>query len=394
MNLKKTFYRIKLVLVNILKQVLSQFLTVVLSVFIIKLYSTELWGEFSTYFLYVNLMVIVVNWGNKEFLIREFSKLPGKITENFYRLFNTRLILLAFAIGTALFVLPVKWFGFFSLWIISLYISQSLEVFWIYKRDYIISIVIEILSFSMFFLLLFYNKMSVGPLIEFYSYYQLLRTILYVLIYYPDLKKIHFGVDKKYFVTASSFFLLSLVGFLQSRIDFVIITFFESVKNIAVYQIITAFFILIHALGTFLIFPYMKNIYRLERSSINAFQKFISLISPLVVMFSLCVLFLITKYIYKFDLDFHYYLLGFAITFPPYLYTVKILILFKENKQDFVLKTGIIAIVINSAISLLLLYFGYGLKGALIGSAIAQFFTAYQYLTHFLISQKRNSDAA
>lgn len=383
MNLKKTFDRIKLVLVNIFKQVLSQILMLMLSAVIFKLYSKELWGEFSTYFLYINIITVVISWGSKEFLIREFSKSPSKIVENFYLLFNTRFILLALAIVTTLFVFPIKWFGFFALWISSLYVSQALEVFWIYKRDYFKSILVEIVSFSMLLFGLFFDKITSEKLIEYYSYYQLTRAILYVIIYYSDLKMIHFNVNKKYFFTAISFFLLSLVGFLQSRVDFVIITFFESDKNIAVYQIITTFFILIHALGTFLIFPYMKNIYRLQIKSVNAFQNFLSWISPLIVCFSLSVLFLITKYLYNLDLDFHYYLLGFLITFPPYLYTVKILILYKENQQDFVLKTGIIAIAINSAVSIVLLYFGYGLKGALIGSAVAQFFTAYQYLRHF-----------
>jgi O-antigen/teichoic acid export membrane protein len=383
MNLKKTFDRIKLVLANILKQVLSQILMLILSAFIFKLYSKELWGEFSTYFIYINIITVVISWGSKEFLIREFSKSPSKIVENFYLLFNTRLILLAIAIFATPFVFPIKWFGFFVLWISSLYISQALEVFWIYKRDYFKSILVEIVSFSLLLLVLFFDKITTEKLIEYYSYYQFLRAILYIVVYYSDLKKIHFVVNKKYFLTAISFFLLSLVGFLQSRIDFVIITFFETDKNIAVYQIITTFFILIHALGTFLIFPYMKNIYRLQKNSVIAFQNFLSWTSPLIVCFSLLILFLITKFIFNLDLDFHYYLLGFLITFPPYLYTVKIVILYKENKQNFVLKTGIITILINSAISIVLLYFGYGLKGALIGSAIGHFFAAYQYLRHY-----------
>ncbi len=389
MNPKKTLNRIQLVLVNILKQVLSQLLTLILSAIIFKLYSKELWGDFSTYFLYINIITVVISWGNKEFLIREFSKSPSKIVENFYLLFNTRLILLVFAIVATLFVFPVKWFGFFALWISSLYVSQALEVFWIYKRDYFKSIIVEIVSFSILLLGLLFDKITNGKLIEYYSYYQLTRAILYIIVYYSDIKKIHFKINEKYFLTAISFFFLSLVGFLQSRIDFVIITFFESDKNIAIYQIITTFFILIHALGTFLIFPFMKNIYRLQKSSVAAFQKFLSLISPLIVCFSLFVLFLITKYVYNLDLDFQYYLLGFLITFPPYLYTIKILILYKENKQNFVLKTGIISIAINSFVSVVLLYFGYGLKAALFASAVAQFFTAYQYITYF--SKKLNS---
>lgn len=382
MNFKKTIYRIKLVLINIVKQVMGQVLNLILSVFIFKCYTKELWGEFSSYFLYIGIFTMVISWGNKEFLIRKFSTIPSQITKNFFLVFNARLPLLILAIVAALFVFPNN-SPYVALWILGAYISQSLEVFWIYKRDYAKSIFIELLSFLGLFLLLFYTRITSDKLIEYYSYYQLARAILYTIIYFRELKKMHFGWDKKYLVTAVSFFLLGMVGFLQSRIDFVIITFFESDKNIAIYQIITTFLILIHALGTFLIFPYMKNIYRLQKNSVATFQRFIAFISPLAVGFCLAILFLIMHYIYNIPLDYQYYLLGFLITFPPYLYTVKILILYKENKQDFVLRTGIIAIVINSMISILLLYLGYGLKGALLGSAVAHLFTAYQYLTHF-----------
>jgi ubiquinone/menaquinone biosynthesis C-methylase UbiE len=392
MNLKKTFERIKLVLVNLLKQVLGQILTLMLSFFIFKFYSKELWGEFAAYFLYINIITIVIGWGNKEYLIREFSKAPGKISGNFYLIFNSRLILLAAAIIAVLFVFPTDCFWFFALWIISVYISQSLEVFWIYKRNYIQSILIEILSFSLLIFLLYYNKIDSDSLVGYYAYYQLARTVLYVVMYHSELKKMHFQIDKKYFVATFSFFLLALVGFLQSRMDFVIVTFFEADQNIAVYQIITAFFILIHALGTFLIFPYMKNIYRLQKSSVAVFQRFVSFISPLVVCFCLAVFFLITHFVYNLSLDYQYYLLGFFITFPPYLYTVKILILYKENKQAVVLKIGIIGIIINSVLSILLLYLGYGLKGALLASAVSHLFVAYQYLTHFSKTHKASNN--
>lgn len=383
MKLKKTFERVKLVMVNIVKQVLGQLLTLVLSVLVFKMHSKELWGGFAAYFVYVNLIAAIISWGNKEFLIREFSKSPGKIPSLFYRVFNPRLLLLALAMVAVLFVFPKPYFGFFALWISSLYISQSLEVFWIYKRDYIKSILIEIIAFALLLAMLYSDKIDSGKLIGYYAYYQLARTVLYAAIYIPELKKFSFSFDKSYFSASFSFFLLSLVGFLQSRADLVIITFFESDKNIAVYQILTAFLILIHALGTFLIFPYMKNIYRLQQNSVYIFQRFISFIAPLLVCFCLAVLFLVMHYVYEISLDYQYYILGVLVTFPPYLYTVKILILYKENKQAFVLKTGILAIIINSIVSALLLYLGYGLKGALLGSAIAHIFTAWRYLAHF-----------
>ena len=370
-------------MINILKQVLGQILNLALSVFIFRYYSKELWGEFSSYFLFIGITTVVISWGNKDFLIREFSKNPNKITYNFYLLFNTRLLLLVPSLLITLLVFPYTISCFFILWIVSAYISQSLEVFWVYKRDYYKSILIEIISFVFLIGFLCFFTITRNNLIAFYSYYQLIKALLYASIYYSELKNYHFNINKKYFYLTISFFVLSLVGFLQSRIDFIMITFFETNKNIAIYQIISTYFILIHALGTFLIFPYIKNIYRLEKKAVANFQKLISLISPIVVTLCLVFLFLIIHYVYLIELDIYYYLLGFLITFPPYLYTIKILMLYKVNKQHIVLHIGIKAIIINSCISFLLLYFGWGLKGALIGSAVAQFFTAYQYLIYF-----------
>ena len=92
------------------------------------------------------------------------------------------------------------------------------------------------------------------------------------------------------------------------------------------------------------------------------------------------VFYLLIRFVYQFNLDIYYYFIGIFITFPPYLYAVRIIQLFKENKQNTVLFVGIKAIIINSLVSFLLLHFRFGLKGALLGSAVAQLFTAYQYL--------------
>lgn len=388
MNLKKSIQRIQLVVVNIIKQVMGQVFNLILSLLILRMYSKELWGGFSSYFLFIAIATVVISWGNKEFLLREFSKTPNKIEENFHSIFSTRMLLLLPLVIVTLLIFPLNVSGFFVLWIISAYISQSLEVFWIYRRDYSKSILIEIGSFLFLIGLLRYNALTSNRLIEFYAYYQCVRSLLYALIYFDILKKFQFRLNPGYFYASFSFFALGIVGFLQSRIDFVMVVFFENDKNTAIYQVISTYFILIHALGTFLIFPFMKNIYRLGEHSVASFQKFISLISPFVVTFCLLMFFVIARYIYHFELDFHYYLLGFLITFPPYLYTITILMLYKENKQQVVLRVGLMAIVLNSLVSFALLYFGLGLKGALIGSAVGQLFTVSYYLIYFL---KENS---
>lgn len=368
-------------LTNAIKQTLGQFLSLLLSLFVIHYYSKALWGDFVATFLYISISLLVLSWGNKEYLIREFSKTPGKMMHHFYMLFNTRLLLVLLSVLITLFFFPKNQCLYISLWLIGGYIVQSLEVFWIYKRDYVQSIGIEILAF-LILLGLIHNQtiLTAESLIAYYSYYQIIRAVFFVTLYFGDLRNIHFNIDKSFLWVSFPFFMLSFVGFLQSRTDFLMITFFETHENVAIYQVINTYFILIHALGTFLILPYMKNLYRLKTQSIEIIQRKISMAAPFLVLLCLLVFYLLIRFVYQFNLDIYYYVIGIFITFPPYLYAVRIIQLFKENKQKTVMFVGIKAIIINCLVSFLLLHFHFGLKGALLGSAVAHLFTAYQYL--------------
>ena len=57
---------------------------------------------------------------------------------------------------------------------------------------------------------------------------------------------------------------------------------------------------------------------------------------------------LILRFAYHITLDFWYYAIGFLIAFPPFLYAVKIIKLFRDNRQDLVFFVGLKAIAINS----------------------------------------------
>lgn len=378
---KKNARRILTIITNCLKQTITQIISLTLSLYVIHFFSKDLWGNFSVYFLYISITMLILSWGNKEYLLREFSKTPSKIIYTFYLHLNTRLILLLISIVITFLLFSFTESIILTFWITSVFISQSLEVFWIYKRDYLKSIIIEIISFSILLSVLFLQTdLNITLLLFCYSIYQLTRAFLYFVLYFNELKNYHFIANKIVLSSSISFFLLSLFGFLQSRADFLTVTFFEKNENIAVYQVITSFFILIHSIATFLILPYVKNLYRIKNKSMELIQKKLTFISPFIVLFNLFVFYLIVTFFYNFELDIYYYILGFFITFPPYLYAIKIIRFFKENNQKYIVVTAVKAILINCFISYILLYLGYGLKGALIGSAISQVFTTYQYL--------------
>lgn len=376
----KFFKRFFLILSNALKQISAQAINIVISIIIIHQYSKALWGSFTAFIIYTAIISIICNWGNKEYLLRAFSKRPSQISQLFYEVLHVRWILILVSIIITFIIYPGLVAFHISLWIFALFITQSLEVFLNYKRNFGNAMLIEFILFGLLILWLYQFKIShVGDLIKYYAYYQMLRALMYIILYYNDIKKPTFSVKKNYYKEAGIFFILGLVGFLQSRADFLLYSYFETAENIGIYQVLNAYFILIHAIGTFLIFPFIKNIYRLNENAVEKLQQKIIFTAPLIVILALISLYILNVFVYHFELPITLYIIGFAIAYPPYFYAVKIFQLYKYNQQNFVLYTGIMAIIINAIIATILLQFNFGFAGALTAAAGAQIFTAFRY---------------
>ncbi|HOZ76074.1 MAG TPA: hypothetical protein PLI38_12545, partial [Flavobacterium sp.] len=91
---RKNTARIFSVITHSAKQLTAQVLGLLLSVFVIHYYSQELWGGFVSKLLYVSVTLLVLRWGSKDYLLREFAKTPARIPQLFYIAFSTRLVLL------------------------------------------------------------------------------------------------------------------------------------------------------------------------------------------------------------------------------------------------------------------------------------------------------------
>jgi len=378
---RKNTARIFSVITHSAKQLTAQVLGLLFSMFVIHYYSQELWGGFVANLLYVSVSLLVLGWGNKDYLLREFAKTPAKIGQLFYTAFSTRLVLLLLSLSLTFLLFPASQSGYLAVWIVAGYLAQSLEVFWMYHRDYLAAIGLEILAFLWLLMVLDYaGQLTPQILLEWYCWYQAFRAVLYAGLYRSILKQPQFTIDWHFFAATSSFFLLSFSGFLQSRADFVVIALYEKPEQVGIYQVLNTYFILIHAMGTFILLPFLKNIYRLQLAAVDKIQRQLVWMAPFIVTVSLIGLYFLLRLAYHITLDWGFYVIGFFITFPPYLYAVKIIRLFRDNRQQLVFWVGLRAIAISSGLAFVLLRLGFGLKGALFAAATAQIYTAYQYL--------------
>lgn len=127
--------RLQLVVANSLNQILLILFSPLLSFLVIRLSGAELWGSFVNVMIGVQLGASVVSWGNKEYLLREFSRTPAGIAREWQASATSRLPLLV-GLGLLLALLyPAGLLPWLLLWAVGLFLSQSHDVLVVYKKS-------------------------------------------------------------------------------------------------------------------------------------------------------------------------------------------------------------------------------------------------------------------
>lgn len=341
---------------------------------VIHFSSKEIWGEFVAIFLYCLLTLQIINWGNKEYLLRKFSENPKAISVHFSQNMATRFPLVILFFGIGLFLFPSS-FGFWILiWLLGRYFTHGTEVLVVYEKKFNSSILIELITFG-FFGILFYlykNDITVYRILVIFSLYQFLKGILYFGLFKNWLTIKTFSFKITYFKTALPFFILSILGFLGSKIDLYIIESLESKTITAEYQIINSLLVFCMSITALVYSPFTKLLYRNTDQIVDKAKNILAYVGLIVVPVSLLIIYFILELYLKVELEFYFYLIAFVYVYPCYVYGLDIINLFKQHKEKTVVIVLTVGVVLNSLLSTWFLYLGYGIIGALFGSAIAQ----------------------
>lgn len=371
---KKQINRIGFISSNALRQILVSAFSMVIPFLVIHYSSKEVWGSFVSILLFTLFALQIINWGNKEYLLREFSKYPSKINQNFSENMITRLPLVVCFSIVGFVIFPI-YFGFWiMMWIIGRYFNHSVESLILYQKKFKSSLVIEFMSFALFGLFFFFlrSKVDVYLLLIIYSSYQFIKGFLYFVLFkkYLSFQKLIFNIG--YFKVSFSFFLLSILGFLGSKIDVYITDYFGNKTITAEYQIINSLLVFTMSITSFIYAPFTKMIYRNNDNVMHKSKKTLTFLGLIIVPASLLVIYLILKYYLKTNFSIVFYLIAFIYVYPSYLFCLDIVNLFKQHKEKIVVLFLFIGVVLTAVLSSLFLYLDYGIIGVLLGSAIAQ----------------------
>lgn len=384
----KNLHRIGFISSNAARQLLVSAIGVAIPFMVIQYSSKEIWGEFVSLLLYSLLAAQIINWGNKEYLLRKFSETPSAISADFSSVLLTRspLVLLFSLVGFFLF--GIESGSYLFIWILGRFLIHSYEVLVVYEKKFNASLVLETASFVVFAIAISGKSSHLGTkqLVVIYSLYQLIKGIGYLLLFRNMIsQKAHFNFT--YYKAGFWFFLLSMMGFLVSKIDVYIIEQFGNRIMTSDYQIINGLLVFIMSVSTFIYAPFTKNIYRNTDVTIQKAKKTLALFGIIIVPTSLIFVYIIVRYLLNSEFTFWFYIVAFFYVFPSFLYGIEIVNLFRQHKEKQVVLFLFAGTIINSILSSCFLKLNFGITGALFGSTIAQIVI----LTSLKLSTKRNS---
>jgi O-antigen/teichoic acid export membrane protein len=359
--------------------------SIAISFFAIRLTSVELWGEFVSVMIIVQFVAHLASWGNKDYLLREFSRFPGRIAENWQISLLTRLVLLC-GLCLIMVLLGYSWLrvSLMILWTAGIVIVQSYESLVLYRKAFLFSLWVE--TGAIFLLII--GVVSVGAnntidkLLLLFAVIQILKAVIYVGRFREILSEFSIRIDLQYFRLAFPFFLLGFSGLLASRIDLYAVSYYMEERDVARYQVFINLMLYLQSVSAFIVTPYVKNIYRMENQTISKISRRLFVFGIVILIPALIIVYwlLITLYDIRFSVEF--LALGGAFVLPIYAYLPLIHRLYKLNRTGIVLVVNLVGAGANLALNVILLP-NIGVSGAILSSAVIQWAMLAVYVAEF-----------
>lgn len=364
---------------NAIRTFISPFTLFLVSYFIVTRYSEAVWGEFIMDMLLVNLLVHLLQWGNNDYLIREFSKQPAAMNRIFYENLYTRASLLIPACLIILvFQSNLQKTGLLFLWTIGLFIYQSANSLIIYGKQFGVQIWAEITTLIFILIAIWStNDISATTIVFFFTAAAFLKALIVVIKVFPTPQRIQFNF--KSLLITFPFVIIGLSGLLQSRIDQYIVAWFCDEATVGSYQIFLSAFILIQALSAVAIVPYNKIIYRIKIAVFNKIQQRISLFGIGIVVVLTLLINLCLKHLYHLEIASIYLIGGAFFAFPIFIYSPIIYLFYRIGKEKQVMVVNYLGAAFNLIFTTILIFY-VNAYSAIIASAIAQWLIAFWYL--------------
>ena len=393
--ISKYIVRLKTIAGHSLMQFFPSLFNLVLSWVVIRYYHQDWWGIIVGLQLIQYFATNMADWGNKPFLLREFSRKPYQL----YDLWRTSLITRSMLLAIILSVIFAFDYSFvvllnLVLWILFRSVQQSFESVIIYQKRFFLIIWIELVSMLLLSgcLIIYQHILSFEYILWMISAIYFLKACTIIFIYYTEIfrhvKK--WKPDISILKQSLPFMLLGLVALLQAKSDLLCIIFYLDKDQVASYQILMSFILLLLTLPSMIFTPFIKNIYRINDTAFRALHTKSILAGIVLTTAGLPAVYIVLEYFYKLHFDFLTYVFSYVYVLSTFFYFLYIYVLYKGEKQQMVMWGSFAAVVLNVAGCLLLIPM-MGISGAMLANCISQIFSwiIYQRMSVKLLDSQK-----
>jgi O-antigen/teichoic acid export membrane protein len=373
-NLLKNKRRVLIIGNGAIFQLLNAFGAAIIAYFIINFHSPALWGKFATLWLYISWFTLLINFGNKDYLLKEYS------LKTFHILGLTKSVLLIripililsiiityliFHANESIVIIPILIFS---------YIINSYQPLLIFEKKFSLLLLIESVAIigQLAYILYQGNSLNLIDILISFLIYNAVKLPLFLIKYHFTLKFLYSEIAFKELKNLLPFFLLTIGGMLINKADFMMVAAYLDDHQKAYYQLISTFsnigIIVAHAV----LQPFTKQIYRVNKLSFEKIAKKYFQLGILLSILFVAIVYLVLHLLFNFQLSMASILLLYIIELVFFATNPWIYYLFRNDKQDVFLRI----LIVSGLSSLAAAFFGvqiWGIEGALCSNLTGNF---------------------
>lgn len=356
------------------------------SVIIVRFYSAQLWGSFAKLMLLMTFLSQITGWGNKDFLLREFSR-NNQLTFLWQTSLLSRIVI--FILIIPVFFIP----GFtqnepflFGLWCLVNFLLHSFDSVIVFERKLNQAITIELIGFVVVIVLLFFmsRDLTLGTLTILFISSTLVKIVIYLSVVKKPVLEMFCGVfSRQHLFLSIPYFLPPFISFINAKADTFAIAITLSEKELGEYYVLVSLLYYCHAIAALALVPFLKNIYRIKSESFQKIKKLFFLGGIVWSLICIAAIYVTLEFIYRIRFDGYTYLIA-ALALPPFfIYYLITQQFFRQDNPYPVVFINLLAAILNFIISLLMID-SFGFRGGLLSFAAMQ----WVLLAGFTLVQK------
>lgn len=336
MNRIKLYRRLKIVFEYGVGQVVPSLTQIVLSFIVVKNLSLTIWGEYIQVIIWLNLAVVLVNFGNKNALLKKFSQTPASMTKYWQQSLVSRSLLL-FLIGAGLiFTSLFESLGVIVwVWLAFQYLNSSYNVLILYNRNFKFASIVEIIAGLVLIMVVIGlgDSLTVKGLIVSSTVILGAKGIIFTYFYRKMFLSIPVRFNWTILAFSLPFFMPMLLGTIRYRLDAYYASIYLSSDNLGLYHIYISILGIWQLFVAYTISPFVKNLYRLGSGSNLILNRYTFFISLALAVVSVVVSYVLFQWVYNLSMSLFAYtvIFSFTVTLLPQMLLVNAL--YKEDNQ-------------------------------------------------------------